>query len=84
MQIVGLILLVALLIYAFQLAVILLLLAGLIFRTKETVGLLLILAIFAGFAAYPVIGFALLAALLIYLFLKNGRRKPTPDDPDQE
>ena len=84
MQIVGLILLVALFIYAFQLALILLVLAGLIFRTKETVGLILILAIFAGLAAYPVIGFGLLAALLLYLFVKNGRRKPTPDDPDDE
>jgi len=71
-QILAVILLVALFIYAFQLALILLILAGLIFRTKETVGLLLILAIFAGFAAYPLIGSGLLAALLLYLTVKNG------------
>jgi hypothetical protein len=80
-QILGLILLVALFIYAFQLALILLILAGLIFRTKETVGLLLILAIFAGFAAYPLMGTGMLAALLLYLFVKNGSKA---DPPPQE
>lgn len=81
------ILLVALVIYAFQLAVILLLLAGLIFRTKETVGLILILAVFAGFSAYPLVGCGLVVALLLYLFVKNGQRKhdaTAPDDPAQK
>lgn len=67
-------LLVALLAVAFKIALVLLFLAGLIFRTKETVGLLAILAIFAGFSAHPGIGVTLLVLIGGYAFYKNGTK----------
>lgn len=76
MQIIGMILLVGLFIYAFQLAVVLLLLAGLIFRTKETIGLIVILALFAGLAAFPVAGFASLAAFIVAAIVKACKAAP--------
>jgi hypothetical protein len=69
-------------------AILLLLVAGLIFRTKETVGLLLLLAIMAGFNAYPLIGTGIVGGLLaLSLFAKHREKKrkgvvllPGPDD----
>lgn len=72
-KLLGMILLVALAIYALQLAFILLFVAGLIFETEATIGFLAIMALLAGFAAHPIIGGILLVALIIYLFVKNGK-----------
>lgn len=80
-------LLAALLVVAFKIVIALLFLAGLIFRTTETVGLLAILAIFAGFSAHPGIGVTLLVLTGGYAFFRNGtkpRNEPAaitkPDD----
>ena len=87
-QVVGYILLVGLAIFAIKLALIFLLLAGLIFRTKETVGLLLLGAILYGFKAYPLISVGLAAVLLgVSLYFKRKEKLaggtklvPGPDD----
>ena len=78
---------IALLGAVFKVAIILLVLAGLIFRTKETVGLLMIGALWAGFKAQPLIGIGLIVlALAISLFFKRKEKKlasralPAPDD----
>jgi len=71
-EIIAFFLLAALFAVAFKIAVLLLLLAGLIFRTEVTIGLLAISAIIAGLVAHPVIGIALLAtALSTSLYFKR-------------
>lgn len=60
---------------AFQMAVILLLLVGLIFRTKETLGMLTVLAGFAAFQAHPYVGIAvglMVVATACIAWLKRG------------
>lgn len=81
-QFIGFLMLIAVAVVAFKLAILLLLLAGLIFRTKETVGLITILAIFAGFSAHPAIGAGLLIlAILVSLYFKRKERQAAkPDD----
>lgn len=75
----AVILLAALLTVAMKIAVVLLILAGLIFRTHETVGLIMILAIFAGFRVHPGIGFAIATAIAA-IALYRSVSKP-PDEP---
>jgi hypothetical protein len=71
-EIIAFFLLAALLAVAFKIAVLLLLLAGLIFRTEATISLLVISAIIAGFVTHPIIGIALLAtALTTSLYFKR-------------
>ena len=73
-EILTILLLAALLTVALKVALVFLILAGLIFRTHETVGLIVILAIFAGFRAHPGIGFAIVAGLTaIALYLGAGK-----------
>lgn len=81
-QVLGFLLLVGLAIVAIKLALLFLLLAGLIFRTKETVGLITILAIFAGFSAHPALGAGLLVlAILVSLHFKRKEGQAAkPDD----
>ena len=75
-EIVTFLLLAALLTVAIKAAIMLLLLAGLIFRTKETVGLIAIMAVFAGFSAHPGIGVAMLViAVATSLFFKRREAK---------
>lgn len=64
-----------------------LIIAGLIFRTKETIGLLLILGLFALIAAHPVLGLAATAGVItIGVIYKNREDKSALpiEDPDQE
>lgn len=90
-RVLGFLALVGLVVTVFKLAIILLVVAGLIFRTKETVGLLLLLAVMAGFAAHPLIGtglgLVLLAICLYYKKKEKGKEVesavtalPAPDD----
>lgn len=75
--------LVALLTIAIKAALVLLILAGLIFRTKETVGLLLIFAIIGGFAAHPLIGCGLLVgSVAISLFFKHKEQAEWSDEQE--
>jgi ABC-type transport system involved in multi-copper enzyme maturation permease subunit len=88
MRIVGFILLAALAIYALQLALVVLLLAGLIFRTKETVGLLLVFGTLGMITSYP-LQFLAVAGVGIFISLYFKRKEKVAlekalDDPDQE
>lgn len=75
-QIIGAIIAIVLLATAFKIALILLVVAGLIFRTKETVGLLAIGWIIVGFSAHPLIGIGIVALLLsISLCFKHKEKK---------
>ena len=88
MRIVGFILLAALAIYALQLALLVVLLAGLIFRTKETVGLLLFFGTLGVITNYPLQCLAVAGVgILISLYFKRKERVAVAkalDDPDQE
>ena len=90
-QIVVAILAIGALVFLTKVAILLLFLAGLIFRTKETVGLIAILAVIAGFSAHPLIGIGLIAVLVpISLYFKRKEKAaaadgekvalPSPDD----
>lgn len=88
MRIVGFILLAALSIYALQLALVVLLLAGLIFRTKETVGLLLVFGTLGVITKYPLQCLAVAGVgIFISLYFKRKEKAAVAkalDDPDQE
>ena len=64
-EIIAIMLLAALLTVTLKIAFVFLILAGLIFRTQETVGLLMIGGILTGFAAHPLIGIGLLVTTLL-------------------
>ncbi|WP_072384786.1 hypothetical protein [Novosphingobium sp. NDB2Meth1] len=82
-EFITVILLVALLTVALKIALVFLFLAGLIFRTNETVGLIMILAIVAGFRAHPGIGFAIIAAIgAIALYRSAGEPPEGPAQAD--
>ena len=82
-EIVTFVLLAALLAAAFKIAIVLLILAGLLFRTKETVGLIAILAVVAGFNAHPGIGIGLIVVTaLILLYFKSKEASVSGADAD--
>lgn len=77
-QFLGIIIAIAMLITAFKFAIGLLFLAGLIFRTKETVGLILFLGILALFNKYTafslvLIGVAVVVGLVRWLARTSDR-----------
>lgn len=72
-RIIGALLLVGLIVVAVKVAILLLFLAGLIFRTKETIGLIAILAVFALLAKYPVAGFALIGVLVLIAIIRAAK-----------
>lgn len=82
-QIISAILLVGLAIFAFRLALLLLLIAGLIFRTKETVFLICFLAAIAAFNANPMIGSALFIVIIGIVIYRANKKPPEPDDFDE-
>lgn len=88
---IGFLMIVGLVVTVFKLALFLLVVAGLIFRTKETVGLLLLVGVMAASAAHPLIGTGLALVLLtISLYFKHKEKRaqveeaakalPAPDD----
>jgi hypothetical protein len=80
-QIIGFILLLGLAVFAIKLALICLLLGGLIFRTQETIGIIAILAILAGFNAHPGIGLTLLVlGVIVSLYYKRKGRETVESD----
>jgi len=78
-EILTILLLAALLTVALKVALILLILAGFIFRTRETVGLIAILVIFAGFRTYPGIGFTIVAVIVAIAVYRSVSEQPEPD-----
>lgn len=81
-QLIAAILIMLTAVAAFKVAIGLLLIAGLIFRTKETLALIMILGLFAAFKAHPILGSAILVVVLLIAFAKWLSKLP-PDDPDQ-
>lgn len=79
-QIIGILLVVALAIVAIKLALVAIILAGLIFRPKETLGVVLLLGIFAVLRTYPMASFGIVALLIIYAIIKVSK-SDTLDDP---
>lgn len=80
---------VALLIYAIKVAILIILFAGLIFRTKETIGLIIILAIFALISAHPVISIVTIVLAATITLYKGASKSAeastdaTPKPPDK-
>ena len=72
-QIIGILLVVALAIVAIKLALVAIVLAGLIFRPKETLGVVLLLGAFAVLQAYPIVSFGIVALLIIYAIIKVSK-----------
>lgn len=79
-QIVGILLVVALAIVAIKLAIAAIILAGLIFRPKETIGVVLLLGAFALLRTYPMASFGIVALLIVYAIIKLAK-SDTADDP---
>jgi uncharacterized membrane protein len=86
-QFLGILLLIGVFIVAVKVALALLLLAGLIFRTKETIGLIGILAAIAGFNAHPAIGVIIIIVLIaasMHLKKKEEAANPAAITDEQE
>jgi hypothetical protein len=71
-------------IYALQLAFILLIVVGLIFRTKETIGFLLLCGVVTGFTVHPFIGLGLLVLVLVIFQIMKAKERAAAaiDDND--
>jgi hypothetical protein len=79
-QIIGILLVATLAIVAFKLAVAAIVLAGLIFRPKETIGAVLLLGAFAVLRTYPMASFGIAALLIVYAIIKVSK-SDTAEDP---
>lgn len=79
-QLIGILLVVALAIVAIKLAIAAIILAGLIFRPKETIGVALLLGAFALLRTYPMASFGIVAMLIVYAIIKLAKSH-TADDP---
>ncbi len=82
-QIISAILLVGFAIFAFRLAILLILIAGLIFRTKETIFLICLFAAIAAFNANPIIGSAVVIVIIGIAIYRANKKPPEPDDFDE-
>lgn len=70
-----------------KMIIVALVLAGLLFRTKETLGLLLIGGLLTLIAAHPILGLIALAAVItigVIMKKREDREIKALDDPDQE
>jgi hypothetical protein len=75
-EIAGLILLYALVMTAIKAAVMLLILAGLLFRTQQTIALLALGGIMTAFCTYPLVATAITATLLaVSLWFKRNAQR---------
>lgn len=72
-QIIAILLVVALAVVAIKLALVAIVLAGLIFRPKETLGVVLLLGAFAVLRTYPMASFGIVALLIIYAIIKVSK-----------
>lgn len=63
-----------------KLVIVALMIAGLIFRTKETIGLLILLGLWALLKAYPAIGFSLLGMIAIVAVVRAFKAEPAGGD----
>lgn len=74
----SVILLIGVFVLAVKVALILVFFVCLIFKTKETIGVITILAVIAGFNAHPAVGFALLGLIGAIALYRNSK-KPNED-----
>ncbi len=81
-RIVGALIAFALVFAIFKLVIIALVVAGLIFRTKETIFLLLIGGLLSLIAAFPVAGLGLLAIIVVAAIVNVARKQPSRDQPE--
>lgn len=81
-QIIGILLVVALAIVAIKLAIAAIILAGLIFRPKETIGVVLLLGAFAILRTYPMASLGIVALLIVYAIIKVSKSQPTDHPVD--
>jgi len=70
LRIIGGIMLVGMTITALKLAIVGMILMGLIFRTREMLGLMLLFAVIALLSAYPLAGFGLILTLVLWAWLR--------------
>jgi uncharacterized BrkB/YihY/UPF0761 family membrane protein len=82
-QLFAAILLVGLALFAIKIAFIFLILAGLIFRTKQTLALVVVLAAWALFWKAPVISCVLIGAAVLVAIYKAGPNKDGPSKPKE-
>ena len=73
---------VALAIVAIKLAIAAIILAGLIFRPKETIGVVLLLGAFAILRTYPMASLGIVALLIVYAIIKVSKSQPTDHPVD--
>ena len=76
-KLLGYFMLVALIIVAIKLAFLLLLFAGLIFRTRQTLGIIFVLGVFALMRNYPGISFTAIGVAVVVALVMLSK-KPTP------
>lgn len=77
----------AMIMAAIKLAIVALIIGGLIFRTKETIGLLVLGGLFTLIAAHPIAGLSVLAGTItigVILKERECRKAQALDDPAQE
>jgi hypothetical protein len=79
-RIIGVIFMIALFVVAVKVAIVLLIFAGLIFRTKGTIGLLVLLAGFAFLNNHPLVGSAALVSLIAIGVMRAASKKPEPSE----
>lgn len=79
-RIIGGIILVGMVMATLKLALVGMLMAGLIFRTKETLGLMLLFAAIALLSAYPVAGFSLIVIGGLWAWLRSTKQPETGAD----
>ena len=80
-QVIAAILLIVAIAVAFKIAIILLVLAGLIFRTKETIVLLAIGGLITLLSRHPMIGLAVIGAGIIAALTLRTRSRNSEDPP---
>jgi predicted membrane protein len=66
----------ALVAFAIKVAIIVIILAGLIFRTRETVGFLAILLILGLIATFPWAALGVVIVLIIWAIIRASKKKP--------
>ncbi|TPG13196.1 hypothetical protein [Sphingomonas oligophenolica] len=72
-QIIGILLMAALAVFALKLAFIFVLIVGVIFRTKETLWLIAVLGMLALLRNYPAISYTVIAIIVIVAIAQAGK-----------
>lgn len=79
-QILGILIVAALMVMAIKIAFVFLFLTGLIFRPKETLMLLAFLGVLALFRSYPAVSFILAVAIIVLVLGRIVSKEKSTDD----